>query len=163
MRSKKIVVAGATGTLGNKIVKALIEQGAEVTAMVRISSDRSNLAEMGIDHFVIGDMLNKSSLKNALSPDHGFDAIVSSAAGYTGHSKGDTPLTDTVGYRNLVDTVKESGIPRFVFISILECSNAKHVPHFYHKYLTEKYLAERHQPFIALRPGAFLDQGFHFL
>lgn len=32
------------------------------------------------------------------------------------------------------------------------------VPHFLNKYLIEKYLTEKHQPFIALRPGAFLDQ-----
>lgn len=42
MQTKKVIVAGATGSLGNKIVKELLERGAEVTAMVRASSDRSN-------------------------------------------------------------------------------------------------------------------------
>jgi len=158
MNTKKVVVAGATGALGNKIVKALLAQGAEVTAMVRASSNKSNLENLGINNFVIGDMMDKDSLKEALSPGHGFDAIVASAAGYTRHSKGDNTLTDTVGYQNLVDATKEAGIPRFVLISILECNHATKVPHFYNKYLIEKYLAEKKQPFIALRPGAFLDQ-----
>jgi uncharacterized protein YbjT (DUF2867 family) len=102
-------------------------------------------------------MLDKSSLKNALSSRYGFDAIVASAAGYTRHSKGDSTDTDTIGYRNLVDATKEAGIPRFVLISILESDKAVNVPHFHNKYLIEKYLAEKKQPYIALRPGAFFD------
>src|SRR5258705_3850487 len=157
MSAKKVIVVGATGKLGSKIVKALIQQKAEVTAMVRATSNRSNLEEIGVKNFVIGDMLNKPSLKNALSSSYGFDAIVANAAGYTRHSKGDSTDTDTIGYRNLVDATKEAGIPRFVLISILESDKAVNVPHFHNKYLIEKYLAEKKQPYIALRPGAFYD------
>jgi uncharacterized protein YbjT (DUF2867 family) len=155
---KKVIVAGATGALGNKIAKALLEKGAEVTAMVRAGSNREKLEKLGIRNFVVGDMMDRASLKEGLSPKSGYDAIVASAAGYTRHSKGDNPATDTVGYRNLVDAANDAGIPRFVLISILECDKAVSVPHFYNKFLIEKYLAEKKQPFIALRPGAFLDQ-----
>jgi len=112
MSTKKVIVVGATGNLGNKLAKALIQQGAEVTAMVRATSNKSKLEEIGVKNFVIGDLLDKASLKTALSSDHGFDAIASSAAGYTRHTKGDSPDTDTIGYRNLVDATKEAGIPR---------------------------------------------------
>lgn len=158
MQTKKVIVAGATGTLGSQIVKALLSQGAEVTAMVRASSNRSSLADMGVKNFVVGDMMDAASLKEALSPKHGFDVIVASAAGYTRRKKGDNATTDTIGYQNLVDATKEAGIPRFVLISILESDKAKSVPHFHNKYLIERYLTEKKQPFIALRPGAFLDQ-----
>ncbi|MEN9909531.1 MAG: hypothetical protein RLZZ540_2680 [Bacteroidota bacterium] len=163
MHTKKVIVAGATGMLGSQIVKELLELGAEVTAMVRASSDRSALTKMGVKNFVVGDMMDAPSLKQALSPEHGFDAIVASAAGYTRRKKGDNATTDTIGYRNLVDAAKEAGIPRFVLISILESDKAKSVPHFYNKYLIEKYLTEKKQPFIALRPGAFLDQTPDFI
>lgn len=163
MHTKKVIVAGATGMLGSQIVKELLELGAEVTAMVRASSDRNALIKMGVKNFVIGDMMDIPSLKHALSSKHGFDAIVASAAGYTRRKKGDNGVTDTIGYRNLVDATKEAGIPRFVLISILESDKAKLVPHFYNKYLIEKYLAEKKQPFIALRPGAFLDQSPDFI
>ncbi|HUI30302.1 MAG TPA: NAD(P)H-binding protein [Candidatus Acidoferrales bacterium] len=163
MSTKRIVVVGATGALGSKIVKALLDRGAEVTAMVRATSNRSRLQQMGVKNFVVGDMMDKSSLKEALSPNHGFDAIVASAAGYTRHSKGDSTKTDTIGYQNLVDATKTAGIPRFVLISILESDKAKNVPHFYNKYMTEKYLAEKQQPFIVLRPGAFFDWSKDFL
>lgn len=163
MQTKKVIVAGATGYLGSQIVKELLGQGADVTAMVRASSNRRMLTEMGVKNFVVGDMMDANSLKQALSPEHGFDAIVASAAGYTRHKKGDSSTTDTIGYKNLVDATKEAGIPRFVLISILESDKAKSVPHFYNKYLIEKYLTEKQQLFIALRPGAFLDQTPDFI
>jgi len=158
MNKKKVLVAGATGYLGNKIVSELLELGADVTAMVRASSNRSNLEKMGVKHFVVGDMMDAPSLTQAIAPAHKFDAIVASAAGYTKKTKGDSPVTDTIGYQNLVDATKAAGIPRFILISILESDKAKSVPHFYNKFLIEQYLKEKKQPFIALRPGAFLDQ-----
>jgi uncharacterized protein YbjT (DUF2867 family) len=108
-------------------------------------------------------MMDADSLKRALAQTPKADAVVASAAGYTGHTKGDSPRTDTEGYRNLADAAKAAAIPRFVLISILECDKAPGVPHFYHKHLAEKYLKEIGQPFIALRPGAFLDQAKDFV
>ncbi|AYM99253.1 SDR family oxidoreductase [Chryseobacterium sp. 3008163] len=163
MKNKKVVVAGATGMLGSQIVEELLGQGAEVTAMVRSSSNTDALVKLGVKNFVVGDMMDPASLKKALSPKHGFDVIVASAAGYTRRKKGDSAATDTIGYKNLVDATKEAGIPRFVLISILESDKAKSVPHFYNKYLIEQYLKEKKQPYIALRPGAFLDQTPDFI
>ena len=101
MDKKKILVAGGTGSLGNKIVKELLAHGAEVTAMVRATSNRSKLIEMGVNNFVVGDMKDRQSLRNALTSERRFEAIVSSAAGYTGHTKGDSDETDRIGLRTL--------------------------------------------------------------
>lgn len=158
MDKKIVLLAGATGYLGEKTAKELLSQGAHVRAMVRATSNRTRLEKLGIKDFVNADMLDPSSLNTALAATPKADAIISSAAGYTGHSKGDNSRTDTEGYRNLADATKAAKIPRFVLLSILECDKAPGVPHFYHKYLAEKYLNEIGQPFIALRPGAFLDQ-----
>ncbi len=65
MDSKKVVVAGATGALGTKISAALLAQGAEVTAMVRASSNRSKLEELGVKNFVVGDMMDRDSIKRS--------------------------------------------------------------------------------------------------
>ena len=43
MSTKKVIVVGATGNLGNKLAKALIQQGAEVTAMVRLPATEASL------------------------------------------------------------------------------------------------------------------------
>lgn len=163
MDGKIVTLVGATGDLGQKIAKELIAQGASVRAMVRATSNRTNLEKLGVTDFVTGDMMDPASLKKALSQYPKADAVVASAAGYTAHSKGDSRKTDTEGYRNLADATKAANISRFVLVSILECDKAPTVPHFYNKHLTELYLKEIGQPFIALRPGAFLDQAKDFV
>lgn len=163
MNKKIVILAGATGFLGEKIAKELIAQGAHVRALVRTTSNRSKLEKLGITDFVTGDMMDRASLEKALSQSPKADAVVASAAGYTRHTKGDNPKTDTDGYRNLADATKTANISRFVLLSILECDKASEVPHFYHKLLIEKYLREIGQPFISLRAGAFLDQANDFV
>jgi uncharacterized protein YbjT (DUF2867 family) len=163
MSQKVVTVVGGAGYLGLKIVNALIDRDVHVRALARTTSNRSELGRLGVTDFVPGDMMDPGSLAKALSADPRSDAIIASAAGYTRHTRGDNPKTDTQGYRNLVDATKAAGIPRFVLISILECDKAPSVPHFYHKHLVEKYLQEKAQPFIALRAGAFLDQAGDFV
>ncbi len=163
MAQKIVTVVGATGYLGLKIVQALIDKDAHVKALVRPTSNRGNLEKAGVKDFVFGDMMDPGSLAKALSTEPKSDAIVASAAGYTRHTKGDGPQTDSKGYFNLVDATKAAGISRFVLISILECDKASSVPHFFNKYLVEKYLKEKGQSFIGLRAGAFLDQARDFV
>jgi uncharacterized protein YbjT (DUF2867 family) len=88
--------------------------------------------------------------------------VVTSAAGYTRHRKGDTSETDLVGNANLVEAASRSGIRRFVLTSILTCDQTPQVPHFWHKKLAEDRLEQLGVPFVALRPGAFLDQVTRF-
>ena len=72
-------------------------------------------------------------------------------------TKGDNSKTDTEGHRNLVDAAKTASVPRLILISILECDKAPGVPHFRQKLMAEQYLAEKRQPYLALRAGAFLN------
>jgi uncharacterized protein YbjT (DUF2867 family) len=163
MPGKTVMVIGATGALGSKICKALLDSNVHVRAMVRASSSTEALRALGVSDFVIGDMLDPASLRGAFGQVPAPDAVIASAAGYTRHSKGDTADTDRIGYRNLVDAAKAAMIPRFVLISILGCDRATSVPHFHDKYRIEQYLKEKGQPFVALRPGGFLDQARDFI
>jgi hypothetical protein len=43
---KLILVAGATGNLGHRVVNALLERGAAIRAIVRTTSDKEKIAEM---------------------------------------------------------------------------------------------------------------------
>ena len=161
MATRIVTVVGASGTLGSEIVRALLEKGAKVRAMVRATSDRTKLESLGVTDFVVADLRDASSLQRALRAEPRAEAVIASAAGFSAHTartKGDNSQTDTEGYRNLVDAAKDAGIPRFILISILECDKAPDVPHFSQKFLTEKYLAEKRQPYLALRAGAFLDR-----
>lgn len=149
-----VLVVGGTGMLGSQVVSKLLKGGKQVRALVRPGSDASRLEELGAT-IARGDMMDPESLGHAMD---GIDAVVTSAAGYTHHREGDSPVIDTVGNSNLVDAASRAGIRRFVLTSILTCDQTPDVPHFWHKKLSEDRLEELGVPFVALRPGAFLEQ-----
>ncbi|MGO4189896.1 SDR family oxidoreductase [Pseudarthrobacter sp. TAF60_1] len=154
MSDGPVLVVGGTGMLGSQVVTELLARGKQVRALVRPGSDASRLEAAGAQ-FARGDMMDAASLARAMD---GADAVVTSAAGYTRHRKGDTSETDIVGNTNLVEAASRSGIRRFVLTSILTCDQTPQVPHFWHKKLAEDRLEKLGVPFVALRPGAFLDQ-----
>lgn len=148
-----VLVVGATGALGHQIAERLLANGKRVRALIRPTSKTEALQAAGVE-LVLGDLMRPESLTRALD---GVDSIVSSAAGYTGHTPGDTIDTDYAGNENLADAAAAVGVRRFVFTSILTCDQTPNVPHFWAKKVMEDRLAERGVPFVSLRPGAFLD------
>jgi uncharacterized protein YbjT (DUF2867 family) len=148
-----VLVVGGTGFLGGQVVTELLSRGRRVRALVRPTSDAERLEQAGAE-IARGDMMDAASLRQAMD---GADAVISTAAGYTRHSKGDTADIDIVGNRNLADAASQTGVRRFVLTSILTCDQTPQVPHFWHKKLAEDRLEEAGVPFVSLRPGAFLD------
>lgn len=156
-----VTVVGASGTLGTSIVQALLARGVQVRAMVRATSNRTRLEALGVTDFVVADLNDPASLERLMAAKPRAEAVIASAAGFTVHSrrtKVDNTKTDTEGYRNLVDAAKAADLPRLVLISILECDHAPGVPHFRQKLMAEQYLAQKGQPYLSLRAGAFLDR-----
>ncbi|HTT26241.1 MAG TPA: SDR family oxidoreductase [Thermoplasmata archaeon] len=149
---RPVLLVGATGSLGGQILRQLLSRGKTVRALVRPGSDVSGLPTERVE-IVRGDMLDPASLAPAMS---GVSAVVSSAIGYSRRRETDSLRTDTEGNRHLVDAAKKAGVPKFVFLSILACDQAREVPHFWAKKETEDHLAKQGVPFVALRPGAFL-------
>jgi uncharacterized protein YbjT (DUF2867 family) len=152
---KSILVIGATGYLGGKVVHHLLKQNVKISALVREGTYSRGLEQKGV-RILIGDLTKPETILPALK---NIDIVISTAIGYSNRKKGDTlKSVDDNGNRNLVDALKKAEIRRFVFTSILTADKAKSVPHFWQKKLTEDYMDERQLPYIALRPGAFLDQ-----
>ncbi|HEX5985098.1 MAG TPA: SDR family oxidoreductase [Nocardioides sp.] len=152
MSNEPVLVVGGTGHLGGQVVDALQQRGKQVRALVRPTSEASKLEAKGVE-VVRGDMLDKRSLAAAMS---GVDAVVSTAAGYTRRNKNATEI-DTVGQANLAEAAADTDVRRFVLTSILTCDLTPQVSHFWHKKLAEDALERYEVPFVALRPGAFLD------
>jgi uncharacterized protein YbjT (DUF2867 family) len=147
------LVVGATGSLGGRVVDALVARGHSVRALVRPGTHPGRLATKGAE-IVRGDLLDPPSLDQALD---GAAALVTTAAGYMRRRKGDSlAKVDGLGNRNLVDAARRAGLGRFVFTSVLAADRARDVPHFWQKKLTEDYLEQSGVPFVALRPGAFM-------
>lgn len=152
----KVLIVGATGFLGGKVASETLAHGHSVRALIREGSDVSALERNGIE-IIRGNMLDMDSIATAMS---GCDAVITTAAGYTSRRSGDFKSeTDTRGNENLARAASAANIKRYVLCSVLTCDQAQSVPHFWNKKLAEDALQRAGVPFIALRPGAFLDQG----
>jgi nucleoside-diphosphate-sugar epimerase len=102
---KTIVVAGATGNLGERIVQSLLKKGAEVRVIVRENSDSakvSKLEKLGAKVFKI-NMLNIDEVTKACV---GVDCVVSALAGLQ------NVIIDT--QKVLLDAAVLAGVPRFI-------------------------------------------------
>ena len=100
-----ILVAGATGNLGGRIVRELIKRGANVRAIVRASADAQkldNLRQQGVE-VIEGDMNDVALLTKACT---GVSCIVSALQGL--HDV----LVDTQS--KLLDAALVAGVPRFI-------------------------------------------------
>ena len=102
---KIILVAGATGNLGGKIVDALLKNGAEVRVIVRHETNQEKITKLeqkGVKIFVV-DTNNKSQIVNACT---GVDCVVSALAGLR------DVIIDT--QKTLLEAAIEAKVPRFI-------------------------------------------------
>jgi len=102
---KTILVAGATGNLGLRIVKALVKEDVEVRALVRSDGDAEKmktLEKSGAKIYKVNNW-NLEELKSACL---GVSCVVSSIAG----------LRDVVidAQKKLLDAAITAGVPRFI-------------------------------------------------
>lgn len=151
---QKVLVIGATGYLGRKILNNLLsETGIDLRAMSRKGAPTD--ADTQVE-WVRGDMLDPASLDAALQ---GVDVVVSSANGYMK----ETLDADFQGNKNLIDAVARAGVQRFVFLSIVASEHASKVPHFHAKKVAEDLIKAAGIPYVFVRAPAFLDQSTDYL
>jgi nucleoside-diphosphate-sugar epimerase len=110
---KKILVTGATGKVGSRLVKRLARRGDHVRALVR---DAARAAHLRNDHveLVEGDLLDADSLNAAV---RGVDAVVHCAAFFRGATPEQAHAVNDLGTRHLANAARAASIGRFVFTS----------------------------------------------
>lgn len=111
----KVLVTGANGFLGANLTRALSEKGHEVFALVRKSSDLSELKGVSCT-LVYGDVTDKESLRKAFENK---DAVFH-LAGLIAYKKADREkmeIINVVGAQNVVDACLEKKVPRLIHMS----------------------------------------------
>ncbi|MEO0987926.1 MAG: NAD(P)H-binding protein [Cyanobacteria bacterium J06639_14] len=146
----KLLVVGATGTLGRQVVRRALDDGHEVQCLVRSFQRGAFLREWGAQ-LVRGNLNRRETLAPALE---GVDAVIDAA---TARPTDAIDQVDWHGKVNLIKASKEANIERFVFFSILDAEKYPHVPLMHIKHCTEKFLAESGLSYTILRPCGFLQ------
>ena len=148
----KILLVGATGTLGRQIAKQAIENGHEVRCFVRNPRKASFLQEWGCE-LTKGNLLNFSDLTYALQ---GIETVIDAAT-----SRPDDPKsiyeTDWDGKLNLFNACESLNVKRVIFLSILLTEKFRNVPLMDIKYCTEKLLEKSDFDYTIFNCAAFMQ------
>jgi putative NADH-flavin reductase len=117
MGIKSVLILGATGRIGKLVVERALNQGFEVTVLVRHPEKLSEWQHHPKLEILKGDVLNYPDIFNAMQ---GNDAIVSALSS-------DGRKTDVLsqGTANIIRAITHSGAKKFVCLSSLGAGSTK--------------------------------------
>src|SRR5262249_3111129 len=109
------LVTGATGFIGSHLARLLVEQGAQVRALVRPASRLAAIRDLPLQ-IVHGDLRDAASITPIV---RGVDQVFHVAADYRLWARDPRDIYDSnvVGTRNLLEACRASGVERLVYTS----------------------------------------------
>jgi len=158
--SRRVLLLGATGTIGLSTARALIQHGHEVVCFVRprqvakgqVLDNPKTLALKGAT-FRYGDPTQLDSLKRDGFGGERFDAVISCMASRTGSPR-DAWRVDHQAHVYALEAAKAAGVKHFVLLSAI-CVQKPLLAFQHAKLAFEKALTESGLIYSIVRPTAF--------
>ncbi len=156
---KKVLVAGATGYLGEHVVKALKAKGYWVRALGR-NAEKLTAVKDHADDLFIGEVTDPESLAGVCD---GIDCVFSSV-GITRQKDGLTYRdVDYQANRNLLDAAEAADVSKFVYVHVLNAKQLKHVEMIQAKQAFVKELRKSALDHTVICPSGFFSDMEEFL
>ena len=113
----KYFITGATGFVGGRVARQLVEAGHQVNAIARTPEKASDLAELGISIYK-GDVTEKETMRDAMQ---GVDGVFHIAGWYKIGVRDKSPgyKINVLGTRNVLELMQELEVPKGVYTSSL--------------------------------------------
>ncbi len=148
----KLLVVGATGTLGRQVARQALDEDHDVRCLVRNPNKAIFLKEWGAE-IVKGDLCDQSTLPSALE---GVDAVIDAATARVTDNLRARDV-DWRGKVNLIQATKAAGVERYIFFSIINADKYPEVPLMDIKRCTELFLAESGLNYTVLQLAGFMQ------
>jgi uncharacterized protein YbjT (DUF2867 family) len=142
---RPILVTGASGRTGRRIVGALADKDCLVRALVRRPEAGSELRALGAAEIAFGDFADRQSLRRAL---HGVGRVLHICAPMH-------PQEDAIA-RTMVDLAGEEAVEHFVLYSVLH-PLLTDVPHHRRKLEAERNLVDSRLSYTILQPCRYMQ------
>jgi uncharacterized protein YbjT (DUF2867 family) len=157
---KKVILFGATGNLGKEIAKELVNQGYELTVVVRDEQKAKTLHHITSKH-IVADVCNKATLENILDKqDIVVSALGKSVSPYD-KSKPTFKQVDFDANKNILDEAIKAGIKKFIYVSAFHSEKYLHLEYFKVHHDFSELLKKSGIDFSIIKPpaifSAFID------
>ena len=149
-----VLVTGATGYIGGRLVPRLIQEGHQVRVLVRREGRVRSRSWFDRVEVATGDAFDTQSLSQAMG---GVDC-----AYYLIHSMGSGPdfrNLDITAARNFAQAAKEAGVRRIIYLGGLGKSDAGLSPHLRSRQETGRMLRESGVPVTEFRAAVVVGSG----
>ena len=158
----KLIVFGATGTVGIHLLKQALQQGYDVTAFARNPEKLNSLSRANLKIFK-GDILNPKDAEDAI---HNHDAVLCALG------DGNKGKIRAAGTKNIITAMQRKGIRRLVCQTTMGLGESQGNLNFFWKHIMfglllkkafqdhqvqEQYLLDSDLDFTIVRPSAFTD------
>jgi len=148
----KLLIVGATGTLGRQVARRALEEGYQVRCLVRNTKKAMFLKEWGAE-LIQGNLCYPETLPPAME---GITAVIDAATARPTDAYS-LRQVDWEGKVALVRAAQVAKVERFIFFSILNAEKYPHVPLMEIKRCTELFLAESGLNYTVLKLCGFLQ------
>lgn len=148
-----VLIVGASGQLGSRVARRLLEDGTPVRAVSRNPDRLEELATLGAD-VVRGDLLDGGWMAAALQ---GVEQLVVASHGLVPPDRHNHPdAVDGEGARRLVDAAARAGVGHLLYVSVAGADRGGSA--FARvKFATEEHLRRSGIPHTVVRPTVFME------
>ncbi|MCB0839177.1 MAG: SDR family oxidoreductase [Bacteroidetes bacterium] len=155
---KKILIAGATGYLGQHLVRELKQRGYWVRVLIRKESQKKLFEN--VDEFFIGQITQSETIQQIT---RGIDWVMTTV-GITRQKDGLTYMdVDYQGNANLLQEALKSRVEKFLYVSAINGDKLRHLKIFEAKEMFVDELKASGLNYVIMRPNGFFSDMRDFL
>ncbi|MDA1127374.1 MAG: complex I NDUFA9 subunit family protein [Chloroflexi bacterium] len=154
-----VLVTGATGFLGRRVVHELLERRQQVRCLVH-TPGRERIFDHRAVEVQYGNIRDKDSLSNAF---YDVDSVVHLVGIIRSRRRNSFEDVHLEGTANVLAAAKEAGASRFLHVSAIGAANDQSDPYLYSKWLGERAVIESGVPYTIFRPSVLFGEGDEFL
>ena len=147
--SKRVLIVGGTGFVGEGVRSGLSAKGYVVRLLVRSSASARHYQKLGFET-EFGDIQDAQSLFVAMRD---VDAVINLVAIIKETGDATFESTNFQGTANLVDAACQASVDRLIQMSAIGVGNLPDIPYYYTKWRAETYVQDQIPHWTIIRPS----------
>ncbi len=140
-----VLITGASGKTGKAIIKSLLKQSMDITALVHRTQSVPELKNLGVDNVIVGNLQDIDQMKLALSGVDSLYLIISNM----------NPKEKEI-CSGIIDLCRSLNVKRIIYHSVLH-PQVSAMPHHWQKMQVEEMLFTSSLDFTILQPTAYMQ------